>query len=115
MAKGAAKEKTLGALHAKVADVFLRVLETYEKRIMALEQINPEDITDDVLAELFNEGYMPDPKMLNAVTAFLKNNEIRFDDEQVQGLSALQQSLEERRKNRPNIVSLTTLKAVCDE
>lgn len=115
MAKGAANEKALGALHSKLADVFAKVLERYIKRMDALDSINSEDLEDEMLKELFEEGADPNPAMLNAVTAFLKQNEIRFDDEKVDQISALQQSLDERKKKRSNVVTLTQLKAVGDE
>jgi hypothetical protein len=116
MAKGAANEKALGVLHSKLAGVFTRVLETYQKRLDALEQIDLEDIADDMLQELFKDDAMPNPAMLNAVGAFLKQNEIRFDDEQVDKISALQHSLNDRRKNRAsNVVELTRLTAIGED
>ena len=115
MAKGAANEKALGALHSKLADVFAKILEKYIKRMDALDSINAADIEDEMLKELFEEGSDPNPAMLNAVAAFLKQNEIRFDDEKLDQISALQQSLDERKKNRSNVVTLTQLKAVGED
>jgi hypothetical protein len=115
MAKGAANEKALGQLHSKLAGVFQKVLETYEKRMDALDQIDMEDVEDEMLKELFAEDAMPNPAMLNAVSAFLKQNEIRFDDEQVDKISALQQSLNDRKKIRGNVVELTRLAAVGED
>ena len=115
MAKGAATQSALGALHKKLAVVFERVLEKYIKRMEALETIDASDMEDEMLKELFEEGNEPNPAMLNAIAAFLKQNEIRFDDETVDRVSALQQSLNERREKRGNVVTLTQLKAVGDE
>ena len=112
MAKGAATEKALGALHAKLAAVFLKVLEKYEANLDA--EVTGDNIADDMIAEVMADA-MPNPAMLNAVAAFLKNNEIRFDDEQIGKISALKQSLEERRKNRANVVELRNVKAVGDD
>lgn len=112
MAKGAASEAALGRLHAKLADVFLKILERYEAGLQTT--VTSEQITDDMLAAVL-EDTMPEPAMLNAVTAFLKNNEIRFDTSQVQKIDALKQSLEERRGRRANVVELRNVKAVGDD
>ena len=114
MGKAASKE-AMQRLHSKVALVFERVLETYAKRLDAIESVDMDQLEDDMLQELFNEGAIPNPAMLNAVTAFLKNNEIKFDSEEVGRVSALQEALEDRRKQRSNVTSLTSLKVVGDE
>lgn len=111
MAKAANKD-TMNALHNKVAQVFQKVLNTYEKRLDAVESIDIEDIEDEVLSELLSDGVIPNPAMLNAITAFLKNNEIRFETEEVGKLSAMQEALEKRRAARSNVTTLTSLKAV---
>ena len=115
MAKGAATESSLGKLHSKLADVFAKVLERYIERMDALDTVDMTDVEDEMLKELFEEGAMPNPAMLNAVAAFLKQNEIRFDDEKVDKISALQESLNERKAKRGNVVTLTQLKAVGED
>jgi hypothetical protein len=115
MAKGAATEQRLGALHLKIADVFEKVLITYSKRLDALDNIDPEDIADDMLKELFADDVMPNPAMLNAITSFLKNNEIRFDDGQIDKISALQEGLEQRRAKRANVATLSALRVVGED
>ena len=114
MAKAASKGD-LKRLHMKVAAVFEKVLETYSKRLDAIDNIDMDAIEDDMLQELFNDGAIPNPAMLNAVTAFLKNNEIRFESDEVSRVSALQEALDKRRKERGNVVSLTALKVVGDD
>lgn len=111
MSKAASKQ-SMQSLHNKVAQVFEKVLNTYSKRLDAIENIDMDSIGDDMLQELFNDGAIPNPAMLNAVTAFLKNNEIKFDSEEVGRVSALQEALEKRREARSNVTSLTSLKAV---
>jgi hypothetical protein len=115
MAKGAATEVKLGALHAKIAAVFEKVLLRYEQRLDALDAVNLDDVEDEILKEIFDEGAMPNPAMMNAITAFLKNNEIRFDDEQVDKISALQKGLEDRRKKRANVTELSQLRVVGED
>jgi hypothetical protein len=115
MAKGAATEVKLGALHAKIAAVFEKVLLRYEQRLDALDAVDLNDVEDEMLKEIFDEGAMPNPAMMNAITAFLKNNEIRFDDEQVDKISALQKGLEDRRKKRANVTELSQLRVVGED
>ena len=111
----AATKGDLKRLHMKVAAVFEKVLERYTQRLDALECVDISDVEDDVLKELFDDGAIPNPAMLNAITAFLKNNEIRFENEQVAKVSALQEALDKRRAERGNIASLSTLRAVGDD
>ena len=112
MAKGAATEETLGKLHDKLATVMSRVIDGYIKRLDAIENITPEQLEDDVLAALFDENAMPNPAMLTVVSNFLKNNDIRFSTEQVSRLATLNNELEERRKARGSIASLSLVPAV---
>lgn len=109
MAKGAAKEQSLGKLHAKITDVFIKVLERYEARLIALDSIDPDEMEDEVLRELFEDGAMPNPAMLSAVTKFLKDNDIGFDTEKLAELSDQERRLKERREKRGNVVNLTSL------
>jgi len=115
MAKGSATEAILGTLHDKVAGVFMKVLARYEARLDAIDGIDMDAVESDVLEELFNENAMPSPAMLSAVTKFLKDNDIGIDSEEIDELSAQQRRLEERRKNRGNIVDLTMLHAVGED
>ena len=112
MAKGAATEEALGSLHSKIAGVFIKVLERYEKRLIAIDTIDPDTITDDIILQLFDENAMPNPRMLSAVTKFLKDNNIGFDTQQIQELSDQERRLKERSQRRGNIASLTNLKVV---
>lgn len=112
MAKGSATENTMGNLHAQVARVFEKVLATYEKRLETVDNINPETIGDDMLELLMGDNVMPNPAMLAAVTKFLKDNEISFDTEEIEKLSATEERLNARKAKRGNLVSLTKLSVV---
>jgi hypothetical protein len=112
MAKGAANENALGSLHSKITAVFIKVLSTYDKRLDAIENIDTDAITDEILTALLEDGAMPNPAMLGAITKFLKDNAISFDTEALAELSDQERRLAERRKNRGNLTSLTTLKVV---
>lgn len=114
MSKGSATEQTLGNLHSKITAVFQRILERYEARLQAIEDIDPDDIQDEIVRELFDEAVMPNPAMLSAVTKFLKDNEISFDTEQLDELGETERRLAERREKRSNVTTLSTLKVVGD-
>lgn len=114
MSTGAAKEKALGRLHSKITEVFLKVLQTYETRMDAVEALKSGELEAEMLDELFAEATMPNPAMLSAITKFLKDNDIGFDSEKLNELSDQERRLAERREKRGNIVSLTTLDAVAD-
>lgn len=105
--KGAASESSMGRLHNKVAAVFLSVLNTYEKRLEAAEQIDLSAVEDDMLTELFKDGIMPNPAMMAAITKFLKDNDISFETAQIEELSDTKRRLLERSKNRPSLATLT--------
>ncbi len=115
MATQAASERALGTLHDQVARVFAKVLTTYEKRLDAVDNIKVEELTEEALNMLMGSDAMPNPAMLAAITKFLKDNEISFDTQEVEHLSATQERLAERRKKRTNLVNLTTLAIVGPE
>ena len=115
MAKGAATERTLGSLHDKVASVFIKVLQRYEARLDVLDTLDTSEIEDEMLRELMEDGALPNPAMLSAITKFLKDNEISFETEQLDELTATERRLAERRADRGKLVSLSQLKAVGDE
>lgn len=116
MSKGSAKELDLGRLHSKLTTVFERVLERYLRRLEVQENVSVSDqeFEQELLDEIFDDSKLPNPAMLNAVAAFLKQNEIRFDDEKVGKLNALQAALDERKQRRANIIQLSQLKPVDD-
>ncbi len=101
MAKNSANEATLGNLHAKVAGVFTKILDTYEQRI----DNPPMDDDGDPMPEV-----EPNPAMMGAITKFLKDNSISFDTEEIAALSDTEQRLVQRRKQRAKLIDLTTLK-----
>lgn len=113
MAKGSANESVMGNLHAQVARVFERVLTRYEADLDAADNPSPEQVGEDVMAEIIGVS-MPSPIMLSAITKFLKDNDISFDSEEIEQLSATQERLEARKSRRGKLASLTTLSVVAD-
>ena len=105
MAKGAANEEIMGDLHAKVAQVFLRVLESYERA-----ELVADDVEDEAMRELLSAG--PNPAMMSAITKFLKDNSIDFDNEEIEKLSDTEQRLQARKARRSNLVTLGNLALV---
>lgn len=107
MAKGAATENTLGALHSQLARVFGLTLRKYEKMMDALEADVSDDIGEDLIAALV-EMQEPNPAMLSAISKFLKDNDIGMDSEEVEKLNATERRLQDRREARKKAgISLT--------
>lgn len=114
----AASKKELGALHAALTDVFTKVLQKYIDNLDMLDTCSTDEIKAKVDQEVADEAsvlldmFVPSPALLSAVAKFLKDNEIRFDDEDVNKLSGLERSLAEKHKARPQLVTLNGLAAV---
>lgn len=99
MAKGAATEGTLGALHSQLARVFRLTLVKYERALEALDKDPSDEISNDLIEALV-EMQEPNPAMLSAISKFLKDNEIGFDSEELENLNSTQRRLQERRAAR---------------
>lgn len=127
MATGAATQKGMNKLHARLAGVMARTLEVYLKRMDFLEKIEAGDtegmndmLEEGVLASLFDDDRLPSPAMLAAVANFLKANSITCDPGELEEVSGLQKRLEARAKDRrmaprPQLVSVSNLKVEADE
>ncbi|ANS06240.1 terminase small subunit [Phage MedPE-SWcel-C56] len=112
MAKGAATENKLGALHATLTAVYTRVLKSYEANLVELDKIKAgdHDLDDEVAAAMLVELGEPNPAMLTAVAKFLKDNDILYDTEELGKLSAQEERLARMRKARGDkVVSLAGL------
>ena len=92
MAKGASTEQALGNLHNKVTELFVKVLDEYED--------TPE---------------LANPAMLGAITKFLKDNTITLESEALDELSEMEERLAAKKRNRPNLKSVTTLPLIVNE
>jgi tetrahydromethanopterin S-methyltransferase subunit A len=115
MAKHAATEQKLGALHSMLATVFTKTLDAYSKRLEAVDKIDISDMDEleaDLVVALMDKGVEPNPAMLSAISKFLKDNEIMFDTEELHTLSTQEKRLQDMRKNRDNVVSLDKLAKV---
>lgn len=115
----AASQTSMNALHSRVAEVFLKVLKRYEDRIDAVDALtsgalDAGEIEQDVLMELMTDGSMPSPAMMSAITKFLKDNDVLFEKEVIAEVSAQQRALDEKRKNRPNLATLTIVPKVAE-
>lgn len=108
----AASQSTMNKLHDRVADMFLKVLARYDQRLdvagqLADGSLSSDAISDEVLTALLDDGSMPSPAMMSAITKFLKDNEVLFEKGKVEEMSAQARALEEKRRNRPNLATLT--------
>jgi len=92
MAKGASTEQSLGNLHNKVTELFVKVLDEYES--------TPESAN---------------PAMLGAITKFLKDNSISLESEALDELSEMEERLAAKKRNRPNLKAVTTLPLIVNE
>tara|TARA_B110000046_G_C12898225_1_gene357351 strand:+ start:143 stop:421 length:279 start_codon:yes stop_codon:yes gene_type:complete len=92
MAKGASTEQSLGNLHNKVTELFVKVLDEYES--------TPE---------------LASPAMLGAITKFLKDNSISLESEALDELSEMEERLAAKKRNRPNLKAVTTLPLIVNE
>lgn len=108
----AASQSHMNAMHSRVAEVFKRVLDTYHKRMDVVEQFDRDDLEDEVLRELFADAIIPSPAMLAVITKFLKDNEVLFEKDIINEVSETRRSLDERRKERPNLASLSLVPKV---
>jgi len=122
MAKGAAKVETLGALHDAVAQLFIKVLHKMHKDLD--DAMSPKEVTlneeggidkdalaEAVMAEALSDG-MPSPAMLAAITKFLKDNDIGYDAEVLEEMSALERQLQDKARKRPAGLTLVDIPPV---
>lgn len=112
MAKGAASARQMAELHAFLARTYKRVLEGYMKRMDAIDTIQetPADELGETLADLaVNAGWEPSPAMLAAVAKFLKDNDIGFESDEIDELSATAQRLADKaeKRKRAGLMSLS--------
>ncbi len=85
----AASDKTLGALHQKVAEALTEQVEGYD-----------EPVFDQEGEEKGTKRVRPSPALLGAAIAFLKNNNITADATENEALSSLSKKLADRRKGK---------------
>jgi len=115
MAKGAAKEASLGNLHGTLTRVFTKVLQRYENNLDALSQEMKEFAADTAVDELLAEVTEPSPAMLSAIAKFLKDNDIGMDTEELNQLSDTERRLKDKRARRAEVgLSVVDIKAVGD-
>jgi hypothetical protein len=104
-------------LHERVADMFLKIIEKHNKMMDVMDgmvegNLDKDTVTDEVLNSFIEQGAMPSPAMMSAITKFLKDNEIMFEREKIEEVSAQQRALEERKRQRPNLDNLLAFPAV---
>jgi isocitrate dehydrogenase len=113
----AASQSRMFLLHERVADMFLKIIEKHNKMMDVMDgmvegNLDKDTVTDEVLNAFIEQGAMPSPAMMSAITKFLKDNEIMFEREKIEEVSAQQRALEERKRQRPNLDNLLAFPAV---
>jgi hypothetical protein len=108
MAKGASTEARMGSLHSKLTELFIKIVSKYEADVDAIN-MDDEALADELVASAVLEGLLPSPAMLGAIAKFLKDNSISIESEQVDELSAMEQRLALKKRNRPNLATVTNL------
>ena len=114
MAKGAADAQLMGRLHTTLASVFEKVLLKYEMDLAVTAKFSERDdqgnlIADEVMAEIVAALGMPSPAMLSAISKFLADNSILYNDEDLNKLSAHEERLAAMQKRRGSVVSIGNL------
>lgn len=109
----AATQSRMFLLHERVADMFLKIIEKHNKMMdvtdaMVEGNLDTKAVSEEVLNAFIEQGAMPSPAMMSAITKFLKDNEVMFEREKLEEVSAQQKALEERKKSRPNLDNLLT-------
>ena len=107
----AATQSRMFLLHERVADMFLKIIEKHNKMMdvtdaMVAGNLDTKAVSEEVLNAFIEQGAMPSPAMMSAITKFLKDNEVMFEREKLEEVSAQQKALEERRKSRPSLDNL---------
>lgn len=107
----AATQSRMFLLHERVADMFLKIIDKHNKMMdvtdaMVAGNLDTKAVSEEVLNAFIEQGAMPSPAMMSAITKFLKDNEVMFEREKLEEVSAQQKALEERKKSRPNLDNL---------
>lgn len=107
----AATQSRMFLLHERVADMFLKIIDKHNKMMdvtdaMVEGNLDTKAVSEEVLNAFIEQGAMPSPAMMSAITKFLKDNEVMFEREKLEEVSAQQKALEERRKSRPSLDNL---------
>lgn len=101
----AATEKELSALHKKVAAAMIKALDRDERATFLLERF-AEELPDEVVGFLM-ECTNINPALLQAITKFLRDNDISAEVDASTELNGLQQRL--ANKTRKSVGNVTAL------
>ena len=107
MTKQTASDTKLGLLHSRVAEVMLNALTSADTAAILLETFR-DQLPTEVIAYLSIQTDV-NPALLQAVTKFLKDNDITCQIAEDENMTELQQRLAEkqgRRKTVGNVVPI---------
>lgn len=106
-----ASAASMEKLHEQLASIFTKTLKMYEARLLMAD--SPE--VDEDLVQKLLEMSEPNPAMLNAISKFLKDNDIMYSKDEIDELSDQQKRLADLKKRRGNSVAVSDLKLVENE
>lgn len=101
----AATEKELSALHKKVAAAMIKALDRDERATFLLERF-ADEVPDEV-AEFLEECTNINPALLQAITKFLRDNDISAEVDASTELNGLQHRL--ANKTRRSVGNVTAI------
>lgn len=108
--KNAAKEDELGEVHSKVASLMTNVLDNYNAAAKKNRELIEAAVPDaDPAKTKLVAVQEPSPAFLNAVTKFLKDNEVTAASDEGAGTDELAKALDQNRKNRGKVVGLADI------
>lgn len=93
-----ATDKELGKLHAKVAQVMLKALESSDTAGLLLDEFMDE--LPEKVVDFLEKQVTVNPALLQAVTKFLKDNEVTCQIDEDESMSDLQKRLAEKRTRK---------------
>jgi hypothetical protein len=103
MAKGAASQAQVAALHAKIAEVLSAQLG--ETICVNAEEVEAGEAEAEVM-------FTASPALLTMAARFVKDNGVEVDIEETEGTSIVQERLAMLKRNRGKIVKLSDIHPV---
>ena len=105
MAKGAATEKAIAALHAQIAEVL-------DAQLSETICLNPEAVEDDgVEPELM---FTASPALLTLAARFVKDNDVGMDIGETGSENKVRRRLDQLKQNRGKVVKLSDIHPIGD-
>jgi len=102
-----ATDKLLGELHGRLAKSMIAALSASEKAEALLDEYR--EVLPDAVTEFLESTAGTNPALLQAVSRFLKDNDITCVVEENHDMSELEQRLSNKRKRVGNVIPIEDL------